>query len=138
MRAVMLMMLILTGSKHHRDHRVPDFIKQIITADRMDKITLFLDLYRKDHSSAPANLAILAGEYKLPTDAVMDGWMDGWGHRLYFYSTGTHYVLASFGRSGIPRAPTAPAGGISPQVDFDTNMVMIDGEWAQSPVNVDR
>ena len=70
----------------------------------------------------------------MPEDATIDGW----SRSFYYFTTGKSYLLISFGRGGRPATQTSDPGGISKRRDFDTNIVMIDGRWAQTPIDVDR
>jgi hypothetical protein len=135
MNAIMLsLFLILTGRSRQTDVRPPDFVKQIETVDRMDLIQRLMTLYLKDHKSDPRSIDELMRVFDMPATAEVDGW----GRPFFYYTNGHDFILASFGRSGVPQAQTADPGGVSTQRNFDTNLVMINDKWAQTPMDVDR
>jgi hypothetical protein len=118
------------------DSRDPDLVRQIRTVAAMRQVEMYLSLYREDHPGENApSFAALTRAYSMPPETAVDGW----GRPLYYYATPESYVLVSFGRSDVPRAQRSTPGGVSPMApDWDENIVMIDGEWAQTPFGVDR
>jgi hypothetical protein len=119
-----------------KDTRHPELVRQIQTTARMHEVSVYISLYREDHPGEdPPNLAALTKAYSMPAATAVDAW----NRPLYYYATGGRYVLISFGRSGVPRAQRSEPGAVSPmEPDWDENIVMIDGEWAQTPFGVGR
>lgn len=106
--------------------------RQVSTRARMQRMALMLESFRVDQKPYPMLLAdVWAG---FPADERQE--RDAWEHPFYYYSTGSHYVLISFGRGGQPRLQRWL--GIPPEVDYDTNLVCIDGEFSQMPRDVDQ
>ncbi len=117
--------------------RPADLVRQGQTITNMQLVQGLIDLYREDHHSDPPNLGRLAKEYSVAQNAIVDGW----GRALFYYTTGNSYVLASFGKGGAPRPQLSRPGSVAPPIAegaFEVNIVMINGEWAQTPSNVDR
>lgn len=101
---------------------------------------------------AQANVEAFKSDFpgkKLPTTLsalhqVMGGvdpdgrlWLDGWGRPLVFFVTWDgNYVIASFGKDGVPQGQAATPGGATIDTDRDADIVMINGEWAQKPGGV--
>ena len=114
-----------------------EFQKQKLTINNMQLLNTMIATYHDDHRQDPARLDDLVPDYA-KTRAMMT---DGWGRRFYYFSSGDGFVLASFGKAGVPRNSDCQPGCIAmgdPHHPFDTNIVMINGEWAQTPVGVDR
>ena len=113
----------------------PDFAAQIVTVSAMRSIVLHIEQYASEHrGTAPDNLESLRKAYGLPEASFRDGW----GRPFCYFTTGPSYVLASFGRSGSPGSQSAAPGGVLQEIDFESAIVLVNGEWAQSPFNVDR
>lgn len=126
-----------TEAEPARSRRSDDRARQIQTMARMRQIHDYIVLYREDHGSDPASLEILARKYSAGREAAVDGWR----RPFFYYTTGDGYVLASFGRSGIPTPQVSRPGEVAPpgsSEDFEVDFVLINGEWAQSPYGVDR
>jgi len=118
-----------------QDSRDRDFVAQIASVAAMGNIVVVLNLYAADHGGHfPDNLQSLVGSYKFPDWSLRDGWK----RPLYYYSTGTSYILISYGRSGQPDSQTSTAGGVSGEKEYEADIVLINGAWAQSPTGVDR
>jgi hypothetical protein len=63
--------------------------------------------------------------------------LDGWGRRLIYYATSDgHWVIASFGRNGRAEGQTLGPGELTMDPDYDADIVMIDGDWAQRPRSI--
>jgi hypothetical protein len=108
--------------------------KQIRTVSNMWMLNAVIQLYRQDHHASPARLDQLGMPYmKTPPTTK-----DGWGREFYYHAIGEKFVLASFGRNGIPESLQCAPGCFSGAVLYDADIVMIDGEWAQTPFGVDR
>jgi hypothetical protein len=112
--------------------------RQIVTVHNMRLLGQLVRLHREDHGKDPASLDGLVRAYE--SDLALT--KDGWGRELYYYSTGSDFVLASFGKDGVPIssrcAPGCIAGATPPSTLYDIDIVMINGEWAQTPADVDR
>ncbi len=63
---------------------------------------------------------------------------DGWGRSIVYFASASHFTLLSLGKSGTADGLLVGPGGIPPGVDEEVDIVMIDGEWAQTPESVDR
>ena len=111
-----------------------DFRKQIGTVGAIHGLSLAIDTYREEHKTNPPSLRALVPSYMRDARALSDLW----GRPLYYYASEGHYVLASFGKNGIAEGQLTKAGGFGQANDVDQDIVLIDGEWAQSPENVDR
>jgi hypothetical protein len=111
-----------------------DFRKQIGSVGAIQGVVLAIDTYREEHKTNPPSLSALVPSYMRDARALSDLW----GRPLHYYASETHYVLASLGRNGVPDGQQAKAGGFGPANDFDQDIVLIDGVWAQSPPDVDR
>lgn len=97
--------------------------------------------YRKGEKRAPNDLQSLTlGDLPyLRPSAAEKLTVDGWGRRLYYRATGEHFVLASFGRDGkADESISREAIGWSKYLDFDADIIVIDGEWASSPEGIGR
>jgi hypothetical protein len=114
---------------------------QKITVARITQLCMVIRDFRTREGRTPNNLdALVNGEtqYVVPAYAV-ELFVDGWGKRFFYHSTGESFVLASFGKNGIPESEgTQRAGGWSPQFYFDSDIVSIDGNWAQTPNGLPR
>lgn len=123
------------GQAQHSD---ADWQKQKITVNNMTLIKAMIFAYREDHKKDPAQITDLVPAYAKDRSMMKDGW----GREFYYYSSGKYFVLASFGRGGAPRHPLCEPGCVAtatpPENPYDINIVMINGEWAQTPVDVDR
>jgi len=114
---------------------------QKTTVDHIKTINLLVDFYKSKEGHTPDNLTsfITSEEPYIKPEASDKMFSDGWGNRLHYYSTGDSYVIASFGRDGVPDAGgSQAAGGWSAFLDFDADIVAINGDWAQSPDNISR
>jgi hypothetical protein len=97
-------------------------------------VVLAVDAYREAQKANPPSLNALVPSYLTGAHTFSDSW----GRPLVYYATETHYILASYGKNGVPDGQLTKAGGFGPANNFDQDIVLIDGEWAQSPPNVDR
>jgi len=135
-RVVVLIAILASAGQSlvgQRDDRDPDYVAQISTVAAIRNMVTVLDLYASEHGGRfPGNLGEL--KYKFPEWSLNDGWK----RPLYYYSTGTTYILVSYGRSGKPDPQTAQAGGHSAENDYEADIVLINRVWAQSPKWVDR
>ena len=130
--AVASTMAAFLGSLAAEKH--PDFGAQIGTMGTVRGVALAIDAYRTDHKACPPTLRALIPEYLLDARLLRDSWH----HPLVYFSSGDHFVLLSPGRDGRVDGQVAPPGGFGTGGDFDQDIVIVDGEWAQSPENVDR
>jgi len=122
----------VAGTEDSRDR---DFVAQIASVAAMGNIVIVLNLYAADHGGHfPDNLQSLVGSYKFPDWSLRDGWK----RPLYYYSTGTSYILISYGRSGLPDSQESTSGGFSAEKRYEADIVLINRTWAQSPAGVDR
>jgi hypothetical protein len=129
-----LALALLTGAASAPDPRPRDFANQIVTVSNIDYIRLAINLYREGHGVPPPTLKTLQA-----AGSVKSEWLlDGWGRPIIYFTTGHSYLLLSLGRAGVPTSQQASPGGILAGVDYDANIVMIDGSWAQTPHDVDR
>ena len=113
----------------------PGYKAQKLTVVSMICIVANVKLYADEHGGKfPTSLPLLRDMYKFPDRSLNDGW----DRALYYYSTGDTYVLASFGQSGKPDAQESVAGGESLKNSYEADIVVINGEWAQSPFGVGR
>jgi hypothetical protein len=127
----------VSGSGDRADTRPRDYVAQIATVANMRLIKDYIDLYREDHHMDPASLSTLMKEYRFRSDLLLDGW----NRKFYYYTNGQSYVLASFGKVGTPSPQSSVPGGVAPPnrvSDYNVNIVMVNGDWAQFPVGVDR
>ena len=112
--------------------------RQMDTMNNMHMIDGLITLHRQDHHKDPAHLDELVRAY----DSDQAITKDGWGRDLYYYSTGDTFVLASFGKNGIPMPsrcePGCFADAAPPETLYDIDIVMINGAWAQTPKGVER
>ena len=114
--------------------RNPDFRAQIATMHSIRTIHDHIKIYRSDHKTAPPSLKALHEEYDFDQRSLRDGW----DRPLYYYHSNSYYVLASFGKDGFPDPQLTAPGGTVPYKDYDVDIVRIEGEWAQLPLNVNE
>ena len=105
--------------------------KQIETRAKMNAILGSIANYEERHNELPTILSDMWGEE--PNARRL--YKDGWGRPFYYYRDRDHFVLISFGRAGKPKVQQVLGYPLEP--DYDTNLVCIDGEFAQMPQNVD-
>ena len=60
------------------------------------------------------------------------------GRSIVYFASASHFTLLSLGKSGTADGLLVGARGIPPGVDEEVDIVMIDGEWAETPESVDR
>jgi hypothetical protein len=100
-----------------------------------------LSRYQEVEGRTPDSLEVLtrgSPPHILP-EAAVKILSDGWGRPIYYQSTGSSFALASFGRDGVPDSGGAQvAGGWSEYLAYDSDLVIIDGDWAQSPLGLPR
>lgn len=113
----------------------PDFAAQIVTMSSMRTIVQHISQYMTEHrGAAPETLESLRVAYELPETVFRDGWE----RPFSYFTTGPSYVLASFGKSGRPGSQRAMPGGVLQVTDYESAIVVVNGDWAQTPWNVDR
>lgn len=120
-----------------RDSADVELQRQIVTVSNMRLLNEMITAHREDHGKDPARLDGLVPDYAKDHSMMTDGW----GRKFYYYSNGDGFVLASFGKAGIPRNSDCEPGCIAnadPDHPFESNIVMINGKWAQTPAGVDR
>lgn len=111
-----------------------DFMAEKMTVARIRRVAMYIETYRLEHNEkGPSSLENLRGLYGFPEDHLRDGW----GREFFFYTTGANCVIASFGRDGRPGRQTSLPGGPTPQRDYDSDIVWISGEWAQTPWGIE-
>ncbi len=97
--------------------------------------------YKLEHGKTPNSLDDLAPYYSTP-DGLGKYLLDGWGRSFYYSATGSDFTLLCFGRDGVPTPPpvTWPGGrtGYTGCFDFDADIIMINGQWAQTPYGLGR
>jgi hypothetical protein len=64
--------------------------------------------------------------------------VDGWGREILYYRSENHYLLCSFGKNGTPEQQAAKPGGVVAERNYDTDIIMLNGEWVQTPRGVAR
>ncbi len=106
-----------------------DFRKQKVTVARIADIGLRIADWKLQELGDVPVASVLRERLKLPSERFTDGW----GNELYFFSTGTHCVIVSFGRNGAPDSQVSEPGKPTPARNYDADIVWIDGEWAQLP-----
>ena len=114
-----------------------EFGRQMVTVSNMRQINIMMTTLRENHRRYPRRLEDLVPAYARNTSMMKDGW----GREFYYYSSGDSFVLASFGKSGNPRRSLCEPGCLAkgdPDHPYDTNIVMINGVWAQTPEGIDR
>jgi len=113
----------------------PDFVAQIVTVSAMRSISQEVSHYMTEHQGAAPNTL---EELRLAYDLPAKWFRDGWGRPFSFFTTGQSYVLASFGKSGSPESQRASPGGVVQELDYESDIVIVDGKWAQTPLDVDQ
>ena len=122
-------------SSEEKDSRDPDFIAQIATVASIRVVVQHIAFYREDHAGKlPTSIFALRDLFGIPNEHFADGWK----RPLFYYTTGSSYMLASFGKTGHPDGQESEPGGTAEDSRFESDIVLIDGMWAQSPRNVDR
>ncbi len=111
-----------------------DFRKEKVTVARIEGLALEIDDYLLQGNDTVPSLAGLKDELQL-TDKRFQ---DGWGRDLYVFSSGSEYVIISFGKNGVPDAQVSKPGGPIPKRDHDADIVLINGTLAQFPWGVGR
>ena len=110
---------------------------QKITIYRMATLSDLIKSYVREHERCPESLSAV-GPYVTP-EALADLILDGWGRPIRYYSSGTDYALVCYGFDGLASLhQTVSPGGYTHQLDFDADIVILNGNWAQSPAGLDR
>ena len=117
------------GSPATKSQRPPDMIKQYQTAVNMGDVSSYITLFLEEHKTLPPSLEAVLREYGVDTRLAYDEW----GRPLFYYASPHGFVLVSFGRSGRPCSQSVPPGFGSAVGDYDANLVIVNGEWAQRP-----
>ncbi len=115
---------------HERNVRPPDMIKQYQTAMNMVSLSRYIEFFQEENKIPPPSLRAVLREYGVD-ERLAD---DEWGRPFYYYASSNGFILASFGKSGQPRPQSVPPGYRSPVGDYDANIVMVNGDWAQRPM----
>jgi len=124
--------VVMFGTSYASDDVPPDRKAQFITKANMNAVLSFLEAYEAEHLQFPPDLRTLFVTY-----AIEEKWMlDGWSRPFYYFSTGRSYVLASFGKSGTPTPKSPEAKLHAAKGDFEADVVLVNGEWAQLPWNI--
>jgi len=140
--AIALTAFVVLSSCHGVSARQPspeaERQKQGVTMHHMHLLEGLIRLHRTDFLKDPAHLDQMVRAYE--SDPILT--KDGWGRDFYYYSTGETYVLASFGRNGMPASsrcePGCIADAVPPDSLYDLDIVMINGDWAQTLAGLDR
>ena len=114
---------------------------QKITVARIAQLSRVIRDYVKREGRTPNDLlSLVTGETQyVKAEYAEELFLDGWGNRLFYHSTGGSFVLASFGQDGKPdKEGRQKAGGWSSEFNFDADIVRIGNEWAQTPEGVPR
>ncbi len=128
--AVFLLSAFLAcGGMYSGDSIPEDFRKQKVTVARIAGLGLRIADWQLQELGDIPVVSSLKENLNLPEERFHDGW----GNELYFFSTGTHYVIVSFGRNGVPDSQVSEPGRPTSVRDYDADIVWIDGEWAQLP-----
>jgi hypothetical protein len=93
--------------------------------------------YSSDHGGAlPMRLEDVLLRYQREPD--LDALVDGWERPIVYFASESHYVLMSGGRNGAYESQRAEPGHVVGEVDYNTDVVLVDGQWSQTPHSVDR
>jgi hypothetical protein len=117
-----------------------DYRRQFTTVVEIRRITTAIAAFVKEQGHPPAQLSEepFASDYGGKAGGVKDTYAkDGWGRPLYYYSNSRTYVLASFGRDGLPDAQRSVPGRSMTEIDFDSDMVWVGDGFAQTPRRID-
>ena len=119
---------------HPSDKRERDFVRQIATVAAIRASAMGVESYREEFGSYPTDLDELVERFGTAPQYISDGWC----RPLVYFRHEHGYILASFGKSGVPEAQRVdPPTVVVPEQDFETDVVLIDGEWVQTPSGVD-
>ncbi len=100
-------------------------------------LSKLIEHHKLEHGQTPSKLEDLAPY--LTSDGLYEFMHDGWGRGIFYYSNSADYTLICFGHDAIPaHENNASPGGYSRHLDFDADIIMINGNWAQTPEGLDR
>ena len=122
-----------TAANHEGDQYA-----QKISVSNIVRIALVIKQFMKNTGTVPiALIELTEGEVPyIRPDVAKDLLLDGWGNAIYYTTNGTDFILVSHGRDGLPVSPDLRlTHGSSAHGDYDADMVMINGKWAQSPAD---
>lgn len=116
----------------------PDFAAQKVTCFRIYMGRANVDAFKSSFPGRKLPSALRALDQELEgVDPQGAKWLDGWGRPLTFFVTHDgHYVIASFGKDGLPQGQATVPGGNTAEMNWDADIVLIDGDWAQVPGGV--
>ncbi|MBP7610715.1 MAG: hypothetical protein KA760_14540 [Steroidobacteraceae bacterium] len=85
---------------------------------------------RRTTGKLPPTIREMISTMRLSKEYVVDGWE----RPFYYYRTGPHFVLVSFGSDGQPiQQRSAPPRFYTDADDPADDFVVVDGHWAQVP-----
>jgi len=93
--------------------------------------------WKSESGKWPPSLAAVCDKLEKPQECKME---DLWG-RPYYYRVTYHqdgYVLASFGKDGMPDRDAGSPGAFGSERDYDADIVVVSGAWAQSVEGLER
>ena len=130
---VALLLALSTPNSGPSSGNEAEWRRQFKTVSIMRSVAELIDQFREDHAGhVPESLDALPSLREQPHFGK-----DGWNRSLYYYSTGSTYVIASFGRSGRPDRQESTPGGLTTAQNFEDDIVMVNGTFAQTPFNID-
>jgi general secretion pathway protein G len=121
---------------------IPNFLqavdrgKQKRTLAEIRSIAAAVEAYATDHGLYPTAPDLAALERLLEPRYIRNvARVDGWNHPIeYLPGPGVGYTLRSPGKDGV--VETTPVGG--PTLDFDCDIVLVNGEFTQWPDGMRR
>jgi hypothetical protein len=134
---LLVIVWLVVACKSGGDGRQPDHVAQIATVARMRLLRDLIQSYSNDHGGAlPAKLEGAVLLYQRTPDP--EALVDGWERPLVYFASESHYVLMSGGRNGAYEQQRVEPGHVVGEVDYNTDIVLVDGQWSQTPDSVDR